>query len=156
MNGQLPISLPWFFVEQSFRTAGWPKRAGFLQQSYVPQFMLAMTLDQMAEIAVALGAGSPECALGVLASLFGDRDWQRQPAQDIFSAFDASGPVQAAMDRVAPWTAIADGLGWRANADVLTSEISASMKTGKRLTVRRSVLQARRFQFSLAALFTPA
>jgi len=156
MKPQGSGSFPWFFVEQSLRTARWPRKEGFLRPPYVSQFMLAMTLDQMAEIAVALGAGRPELALGILTTLFGGRDWQRQPAEEIFSAYDASGTVRAAMGQVAPWTAIADGLGWRASADLLTNEVSFSMKLGKQLTVPWTVLQAREFQVSLVVFFTTA
>jgi len=164
MKDQKLGNFPWFFVEQSLRTALWPRRDGLLRPPYVPQFMLAMTLDQMAEIGVALGAGRPELALGILTTLFGGRDWKQQPGEELFSAYDASGTVQAAMGQTAPWTAIADVLGWRANADVLTAEAYVSMKMGQgqkvtmgdRPTVAWSTLQAREFQVSLVVFFTTA
>ncbi len=80
----MPDTFPTFFLYGMLREAGWPRRKGRFSSKPIvdPRFVDSVGIRLM-ELGMSVGAGRPGLALQLLADVFSDRDWQRQPAIEL-------------------------------------------------------------------------
>lgn len=64
-----------FYINGVLNAAKWPRKQGILGKDAVDVTVLDVALDQMIDWSAGVGAGRPNLAVGILASLYNDSDW---------------------------------------------------------------------------------
>jgi hypothetical protein len=120
-----PRSFPSYFVSNSLRAVGWPRRQGLLRRvEVVDRRVLNTVIVEMVKTACALGAGRPHCACHLLAHLFGNRRWEAESTDELIALLV---PPPAARDKGrSSWEVISDPALATSNSQVRWRDLGNS------------------------------
>lgn len=99
-----------YFLYGLLKATHWPRKIGVpcFRKHVVVVEALHLEIQSMVETAVALGVTKPATAAALIGHLFSDRDWGRQPAQELWCYLDptekiSSNPEVSPIQTIVAW-----------------------------------------------------
>jgi hypothetical protein len=94
------MTFPAYWLFGFLNYAGWPRTKGLLiRKKVVSSVILWSGLVALVRAGIALGALRPKTSIILLADLFSERDWSRQPATELWNEFEPSEQVADNSDK---------------------------------------------------------
>lgn len=78
-------TFPTFFFTGALSAAGWPRRVGILRRQVVDGGVAHSVHSELLKRGMAIGAANPPLAVQLITDQFAERDWDAQPAEELFA-----------------------------------------------------------------------